>query len=229
MRIDAVFVEFDGVVADTWHARRHAVDRALVEYGVSLTDTEYWELCAGWPTLGAVRAVADHKGLSLDDSALDLLALRIDRVYSSQIAKGVLLADGARSSLERFAGRSRLAVVSRLRRADVESLLTLARLDHVFAFVIGDEDAFPGKPHAAPYAAALRRLDRFRGRASGTVVALEHGLAGIRAARSAGIRCVAVGTQPAHVAVEADAFVPSIAGLDIETIGALLSTPEPLP
>lgn len=226
MRIDAVLVEFDGVVADTFSARRMAVDRALLDLGLSLTDDEYWDCCAGWPTSQAVRAVARTRRLGLDATALDLLALRMDRAYSSLVGKGVVLVEGARSALERLAGRARIAAVSRLRRSDVESLVSLAKLDHVFSFVIGEDDAYPPKPDPAPYQAALRRLDRFRGGPAGTVVALENGVTGIRSARAAGLPCVAVGKQPAHVAIEAEAYVQSITGMDITTLTALLAAPE---
>jgi len=220
--IDAILVEFDGVVADTFHARRSAIDRTLRDHEVSLSDAEYWEYCAGWPTSEAIRAVARKFQLALDETALDLLALRVDREYSAQVGKGVVLVEGARSSLERLAGRARVAAVTRLRRTDIEALVSLARLDHVFAFVIGEEDAFPPKPDPAPYQAALRRLDRFRGGRQARIVALENGVAGIRSARAAGLPCVAVGEQPAHVAIEAEAYVHSIAGMDLAALGALL-------
>jgi beta-phosphoglucomutase-like phosphatase (HAD superfamily) len=223
VHIDAVLLEFDGIVADTFGARRTAVERALVEHGVTLADEEYWELCAGWPTSEAVRAVARQWKLQLDDTALDLLAFRVDRVYSAEVGKGVLLAEGARAALERLAGGARLAVVSRLRRTDIEALVALARLEHLFSFVIGEEDAYPPKPDRAPYLAGLRRLERLRGRSEGIVVALENGVAGIRSARGAGLPCIAVGPQPAHVAIEAEAFAQSIAGLDLDVLQALLA------
>lgn len=222
-RIEAVLVEFDGVVADTFSARRVAVDRALAEQGVILSDDEYWELCAGWPTSEAVRSIARARRLDLDETGLDLIALKLDQAYSAHVGKGVVLVDGARSALERLAGRARVAAVSRLRRADVQALISLARLDHVFSFVIGEEDAYPPKPDPAPYHAAMSRLERFRGDLPGAVVALENGVAGIRSARAAGITCIAVGPQPAHVAMEAEAYALSITGMDLATIAELLA------
>jgi beta-phosphoglucomutase-like phosphatase (HAD superfamily) len=56
-------------------------------------------------------------------------------------------------------------------------------------------------------------------------VALEDGPTGIRAAKTAGLRCAAVGPLPVHLAVDADALIPSlttltIASLDAVTLGA---------
>lgn len=225
MRVDAVLLEFEGVVADTFRARREALDTALATEGVVLADEEYWDLCAGWPNAAAVRAVAQERQLALDETALDLLALAADRAYTAHVGKGVILIDGARPALERLAGRARVAIVSRLRRSDLDVLISLAKLDHVFTFVIGAEDASPGKPGARPYQMAINRLGKVRRSPVGAlpIVALEDGIAGIRSARGAGLPCVAVGPVPAHVALEADAWLESITGLDLGTINALLS------
>jgi beta-phosphoglucomutase-like phosphatase (HAD superfamily) len=225
MRVSAVLMEFEGVIADTFHARRDALAEALAREGVVVSADEYWDLCAGWPNSAAVRAVAQHRRLDLDETALDLLALNADRAYTAHVGKGVVLVDGARQALERLASRARLAIVSRLRRSDLDVLISLARLDHVFSFVIGAEDSSRGKPDPRPYLMAIERLGRLRRDSTGTrpVVALEDGIAGIRSAQAAGLPCVAVGRLPPHVAIEADAWVESITGLDMEAIDALVS------
>jgi beta-phosphoglucomutase-like phosphatase (HAD superfamily) len=55
------------------------------------------------------------------------------------------------------------------------------------------------------------------------VVAIEDGLAGINAARAAGIATVVVGDVPAHVAIEADGYIPSIAGLTPDSLLSLVA------
>ena len=57
----------------------------------------------------------------------------------------------------------------------------------------------------------------------GVVVALEDSLDGIRGARGAGLRCVAIGDLPAHVAMEADALIPAITGIDAHTVERLVA------
>lgn len=225
MRVEAVFMEFEGVIADTFHARREALAEALAREGVVVSPDEYWDLCAGWPNSAAVRALAQHRQLDLDETALDLLALNADRAYTAHVGKGVVLIEGARQALERLSTRARLAVVSRLRRSDLDVLISLARLDHVFSFVIGAEDSSRGKPDPRPYLMAIERLGRLRRYTAGArpLVALEDGIAGIRSAHGAGLPCIAVGRLPPHVAIEADAWVESLTGLDMEAIDALVS------
>lgn len=226
MNINAVLLEFEGVVADTAYVRREAITTALADAGVSLSEAEYYSLCAGWPTSNAVRSVAAEQQLALDDIVLDLISYAADRAYSAHVGKGVVLVDGARAALERLASRARVGIVSRLRRSDLEVLISLGKLEHVFAFVIGAEDVAPGKPEPFPYQRALDRLARLTpGDATRRrVVALEDGVAGIRAAHRAGIECVVVGDVPPHVAMEADAWIESITGLDPDTLDSLLSS-----
>ncbi len=226
MRVDALLIELDGIVVETFAARREAMAAALGIHGVTLTDDEYWEWCAGWPTATAIAAVARERHLTVDATDLELATLRADRHFAHSLTRGAMLADGARSALERLAARHRLAVVSRLRRPDIEAILEMARLDHAFAFVLGAEDAPAPKPDPSSYHAAARRLGRYRGGATGTVVALENGAAGIRGALAAGFPCIAVGPQPAHIALEARGWVPHLAQLDTTSLQSLLDPPK---
>ncbi|MBK8248140.1 MAG: HAD family phosphatase [Gemmatimonadetes bacterium] len=226
MRPEAILVELDGIVIDTFAPRRQALNEALRGHQVELTDAEYWDWCAGWPSARAIEAIARERHLPLDATDLELARLRADRALAASLGKGTMLADGARSALERLASRHRLAGVTRLRRADVAPILELARLEHAFSFVIGAEDATADKPDPAPYHLAVRRLGQYRSGSSGTVVALENGAAGIRSAQAAGLACIAVGPHPAHVALEASAYVPSLAMLDSASLAALLTPPR---
>jgi beta-phosphoglucomutase-like phosphatase (HAD superfamily) len=64
-------------------------------------------------------------------------------------------------------------------------------------------------------------LKRQRPVARGAVLALEDGALGIRAARAANVRCIAVGPISAHIAMEADAYVPSLQGQSLASLDEL--------
>ncbi|MEO7965815.1 MAG: HAD family phosphatase [Gemmatimonadaceae bacterium] len=224
MVLDAILLEFEGVLADTTAPRRDAITSVLEDEGIFLSESEYRGACAGRSTADAVRAVIALRRLAFDETATDLLALRIERAFSAHLSKGVVLVDGAREVVERLAARTRLGIVSRASRRDIEFIISLARLDHAFMCIIGAEDAYPPKPSPAPYLAALRRLERKRSAPEHrVVVALEDAQDGIRAAAAAGLRCVAIGELPAHVAMEAEALLPAVTGLDAEMLERLVA------
>jgi beta-phosphoglucomutase-like phosphatase (HAD superfamily) len=222
--LDTVLFEFEGVLADTTDARRDALIAALHADGLLLSAVEYREHCAGLGLEDAARSALSLRGIRGDETAVALTTARAERAFRAYVGKGVTLAEGAREALERLHVVARLGIVSRTGRDEIALLLALARLEHLFTCVVAAEDAFPPKPAPTPHRTALARLTRQRPVAvRGVVVALEDSLPGIRAARSAGIRCVAVGDLPAHVVMEADGWITSLRGLTPDALDAIVS------
>jgi HAD superfamily hydrolase (TIGR01509 family) len=221
--VSAVLLEFEGVIAETRDARRRALLDSIMEDGIALTDAEYLEHCAGVPPRSAVRAAFTLRGAG-DETTVELAALRAERRFASVMETGLSLAAGARDFVTALHGHVRLGIVSRAARGDIDPVLALAGLDHAFEFVIADDDAYMPKPSPAPYLGALDRLSRRRAVTGETVVALEDGPAGIRSAKGAGLRCAAIGALPVHLAVDADALLPTLAGQTAASIDALTSS-----
>jgi beta-phosphoglucomutase len=219
--IDAVLFEFDGVIADTRPARRRALIDTIESDGVSLSPEEYDEHCAGLPVRAAIRVAFGLRGIPIDDTAIELAGMRADRRFATLVETGISLAEGAAAAVESLHGSTRLGIVSRAARADIDHVLALAQLDHAFEFIIADDDAFAPKPSPAPYLGALDRLARRRPVGPRNVVALEDGPAGIRAAKTARLRCAVVGPLPMHLAMDADALIPSLAGLTLRSLDSV--------
>jgi HAD superfamily hydrolase (TIGR01509 family) len=221
--LDTVILELEGVIADTSEARRDAVFASLRADGIQLSLSEYREHCAGLAFEDAIRAAIRHSGRPIDETAIALAALRCERAYRAYIGKGLTLVEGARETLERLHDTARLALVTRSPRNDAMFVLSLARVEHLFTCVVAAEDA-PAKPSPEPYRLAMNRLQRARARvARGTAVAIEDGLPGVQSARAAGLPAVVVGDVPAHVALEADGYVSSIAGLTADSLLSLVA------
>ena len=220
----ALLVEFEGVVVHTHAARRDALARALRDDGVVLGDAQYDACCAGRDVASAVRAAARLAARPLDETALDLAALRAERHFAEAIGKGVTLAPGARDFLEDAAGRARLGVVTRASRREVEFVLALASLDALFECVIAAGDA-ESKPSPAPYERAIARLSRRRPLRPADALALEDSPLGARAARAAGVPCVVVGAEldTASALAVADAAVASLEGETLASLAALVA------
>ncbi|HEX9564120.1 MAG TPA: HAD family phosphatase [Gemmatimonadaceae bacterium] len=221
--LDTVLFELEGVIADTGEARRDAIIASLRADGVIVPEAAYRDHCAGLSFEDAVRAAGRALDGPVDETAIAIAAHRAERAYRAYIGKGLTLVEGARETLERLHGSARLGLVTRAPRDDALFVLSLARMDHLFTCVVAAEDA-PPKPSPEPYRLALSRLQRARARVvRGTAVALEDGRPGIQSARAAGIPTVIVGDLPAHVALEADAWLPSLAGATAESLLSLVA------
>ena len=220
MEVPVLLVEFEGVIADTAAMRREALAESLAVEGITVTDALAL-VGAGYSTEEAVRRIRTAAGANEDETAVELGRLRAERAFATRAGKGMTITPDARATLERLATCSRLALVTRASRREVEFVLDLAGLAEIFRPVIALEDASPSKPAGAPYAAALARIGQLFPGQHLRALAVEDHLVGVRAARAAGIACVAVGALPAHEALEADAWVESIADLTPERVRAL--------
>jgi HAD superfamily hydrolase (TIGR01509 family) len=223
MNFDTVLLEFEGVLASTYDGRRDALTRSLAEDGIVLTSATYAECCAGFPVREGVLAAAAAARQELDETAIDLAVLRAERHFAERVGTGVSLAPGARALLDDLAGRVRLGIVTRARRREVEFALTLAGIEALFECVIAAEDVRTPKPSPEAYQHAFERLARRRPALPAATLALEDGPPGIIAARTFRLRCVAVGTMPAFHAVQADAYLPSLAGQTLASLESLVA------
>jgi beta-phosphoglucomutase-like phosphatase (HAD superfamily) len=221
LMIDAVLLEFDGVIADTQVARRRALLETLAEDGVQLSAVEFDERCAAMPVRASVRAAFALRGRAPDETWVELISVRTERLFSELMGTGVSLVEGVAALIASAHSLARLGIVSYASRSDIDAVLALARLEHAFELIIAGDDAYQPKPSSASYIGALERLSRRRAVVPNHVVALEPGAVGIRAAKTAGIRCAAVGPLPIHLAVDADALIPSLVGQTIASIDAL--------
>jgi HAD superfamily hydrolase (TIGR01509 family) len=189
--VDAVLIEIEGVLFDTRELRRAALGNTQAD------DTN-------------------------DPVLADLAALRAERAFSDALAsRGASLAEGARDFVREASAVARVVAVTRAKRADASTLLRLAGLEEFFSIVIAAEDFIDAKPSPQGMRLALERLARQRPVNPASVIALEDSAAGIRAARDAGVRCIAVGDVPAHVAIEADAYIESLTGHTMRSLDQL--------
>ena len=221
----AVLFELEGVLADTRIYRQRALQETLVQDGVRLADREY-ESYADLPVRGAVAAAFRAASIDADEVAIDLGTLRAERRFAEYLAHGFSMMEGARELVAHLAGRVRLGVVTRATRQEAATMLSLAGLEFAFECVVGSDSSSAPKPAAAQYERALATMSRLRPLSAAAALALEDGPAGIRAARAAGLRCLAVGALPAHRAMQAEGLLPTLRGQTLATLEGVVLRPE---
>ena len=221
----AVLFEIEGVLADTRAFRQRALQETFAHDGVRISDSDY-DACADLSVRDAVASAFRLAGVDADDTAVELGTLRAERRFLEYLSLGFGMVDGARELVAHLAGRTRLAVVTRANRREAEMILSLAGLEFAFECVITSDTVTASKPSPEPYSAAMRTMSRLRPVAAAQALALEDGTAGIRAARSAGLRCLAVGALPAHQAMQAEGLLPTLRGHTLASLEGIVLRPE---
>jgi len=208
--VDAVLLEWEGVLADTRLARRDALRAALAAEGIAHTLSDDDEQIRGLGVHAAACTILRHIG-SIDATLGDLLAARAARSFAEGLGGGLVLMPGAVAFMQGLQSRTRVAIVTRASRAETELVLRMAGLDDAVTTIVSADDIREEAPAAAAYRAAVAHLSRTRPVQDDRAVAVVDSAPSIRAARAAGVRVLAVGA-PAHEAIEADAAIDLLTG-----------------
>ena len=182
--IDAVVFDMDGVIVDSEHVWDEARERLARERGGRWHEGAQRDMM-GMSSLEWSRYMHDVIGLPEPPEEISREVVRLmEAVYRERLP----LIEGAREAVERLAARWPLGLASSSNRPLIDLVLELAGLDRCFRATVSSEEVARGKPAPDVYLEAARRLGVDPARCA----AVEDSESGIRSAKAAGMRVVAV-------------------------------------
>jgi len=218
MPITTVVFDFDGVIADTERLHLGAFQQVFGERGWTLDEAAYFDRYLGCDDRGLVTAFADDERLALAPDDVEALVRAKVKSFSRHLSSGDVLFPGARDAIERLASRFSLGIASGALHHEIVAILTAAGLGARFPVIVGADDVASTKPSPEPYLTAAARL----GVAPSTCVAIEDSQPGLQAARSAGMRTIAVTTTSSGAALSAaDRVVSTVADVSPDLVAEL--------
>jgi beta-phosphoglucomutase len=191
--IQAVLFDFDGVLVDSEPIRFKAGARALEEIGVSLTWDRFMRFWLGRTDAAGLR---DLLGDRFEADGQCVVARR-NALYEERLDEVPAFPDTVRL-MERVPDGTKLAVATGSRRMEVDRILTRLRLVSRLHAIVTAEDYARAKPAPDPFLTAARRLHL----PPASCLVIEDSLAGITAARAAGMPVVAVDRGRGAVGLE---------------------------
>lgn len=195
----AIIFDFNGVIVDDEPLHLELFRRVLNEEGLDFTEDEYREKYLGCDDRGCFALAlseAGRAGESRDERLILALVGRKSAYYQKAIRGRSLLFPGAAELVRRSAERYPLALVSGALRNEIEPALQTAGIREFFEAIVASEDVGACKPDPEGYLRALAELNR-TGRfdeplRAGECLVIEDSIAGVRAAKSAGMFCIAI-------------------------------------
>lgn len=204
--IEAVVFDLDGLLLDTEELWDEVRERYVRERG-GRYDERAQRAMMGMSSLEWSRYM--HDELGVPDSAEEIDAEVVRRMLE-RYRERLPLVPGAVEAVERLAARWPLGLASSSNRPLIDAALELSGLDRLFRSTVSSEEVARGKPAPDVYLEAARRL----GVGPELCAAVEDSHSGIRSAKAAGMRVVAIPNRsfpPGEEALaEADAVLASL-------------------
>lgn len=223
--LQAVFFDFDGVIADSEPLHLRAYQAVLSADGIELPRSDYYARYLGYDDVGLFLALANDRGIELSAGKIDEWVSAKSRMIEEMLSSGSVLFPGAAACVKMFAELVPVAVASGALEPEIELVLEHAGLRSCFAAIASASDGVRGKPAPDLYLLAIAKLqDRLsRPFDSRACIAIEDSHWGLEAARGAGLRSVAVThTYPAGELGKADLIVDTLSDITPATIEELL-------
>ena len=209
--VQSVIFDMDGVITNTMPDHYRAWKTVFGQAGIHVTYEDIYKR-EGQPGLSSVKEIfREHQKIIDQRTAAQVLKRK--EILFKKIVKTRFIT-GARTFLKRLHKKNiSLALVTGTSRHELYQILP-SSLRNLFSVVVTGNDVRHGKPHPEPYLRSLKDLKIDPSRA----VVIENAPFGIRSAKKAGIRCLALSTSlPKLYLNEADMVFSSIKELQNKT------------
>jgi beta-phosphoglucomutase-like phosphatase (HAD superfamily) len=213
----ATIFDYNGVLVDDEEVHLAAFRDVLGPLGIELSEKDYWERYLGFDDAGAFRAVLADNGRAASEAEVAGL-IEAKRPCYLERARGSLRGfAGAAELVRRRARTGPVVVVSGALRDEIALGLSVLGVADAVSTIVSAEDTQRSKPDPEGYFLGIAALERLSGRdAAVRAVVIEDSLAGIEAAKSAGLTCVGVGHSyplEALTRAGADLVVPDLSAI----------------
>ena len=224
--MQAVIFDFDGVIADSEPLHFEGLRRTLEEIQIDLTEADYYANYLGFDDRGCILEALRVNQRPASSTLTESLMAKKATAYLASIKDHLVIFPGVKEFVEEAAATCPIAIASGALRAEIELVLEHIGLRKAFSHITSAEDVRHGKPHPEPFLHALAGLNRHR---TGAVLSptsclvIEDSRPGIRAAKSAGMKVLAVAnTHTVQDLHEADAISHSLQDTRLTDVRARL-------
>ncbi len=210
----AMIFDFDGVIADTEPLHFQSLRRTLADIEIILTETDYYTDYLGFDDRGCILEALRINRRPIFSSLVEELMAKKAAAYLTSIKDHLVIFPGVREFVEDAAATCPIAIASGALRPEIELVLDQIGIRKAFCHITSAEDVTSGKPNPEPFLQALAGLNRRHPAAPippDACLAIEDSRPGILAARSAGMKVLAIAnTHTVQDLHEADAISYSL-------------------
>lgn len=217
--IRAVIFDFNGILVDDEDLHFQLFREVLASEGIDLPESVYHAKYLGFDDRGCFEAALTDAGHATDTATIEMLIAQKASRYTTRAQNELVIFPGAIESLSALAARWPVAICSGALRQEIAFALRLMDRSTHIAAIVAAEDTERCKPDPEGYLLALDALRSTVGEdlEAGHCLVVEDSLAGIEAAKTAGMWVVAVSntyTEDELRAAGADAVISSLSSLN---------------
>ena len=216
----AVIWDMDGVIADTAPYHLKAWQEVLHKRGVNFTEEDFRH-CFGQRNDTIIR---NALGKEVAQEEINAIAREKEAGFRQKVKQNIKPLPGAIKLIKSLGERGfKLALASSAPIENIQLVIIGLGISDYFHAIITGRDVTEGKPSPQSFLLAAQKL----GIEPKNCIVVEDAVAGVSAAKKAGMRCLAItNTHPRTSLIEADLIVDTLEKVSINDLERLLSPIE---
>jgi beta-phosphoglucomutase family hydrolase len=215
-RLEAVLWDMDGVIADTADFHYNAWQEVLGEMGVPfISKAEFMKLFGQRHDTIIKFALGDK----LTPEEISKISGKKQAIYRRDVAKNIIPLPGAIALIKSLNEHGiKTAIASSAVPANIDVIVQGLGIEKYFQAIVWGTEVAEGKPSPLIFQLAAKKLDV----KPANCVVIEDAIAGVTAAKRAGMKCLAVtNSHPIESLKNADLIVDTLEKVDIDVLKGL--------
>ena len=216
----AIIWDMDGVIANTAPYHFKAWQQVFQKRGVKFTEEDFKH------NFGQRNdtIIKDIQGQGTSQSEIDAISQEKENGFRNMVRQRIKPLPGAINLIKRLAKRGfKMALASSAPIENIQLLISGLGINNYFQAIISGKEVTEGKPSPQGFLLAAQRL----GVKPENCIVVEDAVAGVAAAKRAGMCCLAVtNTHPKESLLEADLIVNTLETISVNDLEGLFNTPR---
>ena len=222
--LKAIIFDFDGIIADTEPTHLEAFKRVLDDIGITLTGEAYYEKYLAYDDKRLFSEILKYNEKKSEDDLIKSLIVKKNLLITDLFSDYVELFPGFLNYLDMIKDKYMIAIASGALKSEILLVLKKYNIENEIDSITAADDVVNCKPDPEVFHRSLNSLNETNKSKimAEECLVIEDSVYGIRAAKAAGMKCLAIThTYEKGLLNEADIVVGKYEELDMNKVEAL--------
>mgnify|MGYP001461662619 FL=1 len=185
-----IIFDFDGVILDSENSHFIAFNEGLKNLNINISEDEYYSKYISLDDRGVITNVVNDKNISVTNEEINMIIKNKNDYFESRLIDNSKLFPGVEELIIQLSKNFVLSIGSGANRSEIIKTLKNNNIYDYFEIIVSADEVNNPKPNPETYNRVLDNINiDFN---INEIIVIEDSPGGIEAAKSAGLKCIAI-------------------------------------
>ena len=185
-----IIFDFDGVILDSENSHLIAFNEGLKKLNINISEDEYYSKYISLDDRGVITNVVNDKNISVTNEEIDMIIKNKNDYFESRLIDNSKLFPGVEELIIQLSKNFVLSIGSGANRSEIIKTLKNNNIYDYFEIIVSANEVNNPKPNPETYNRVLDNINTDFN--INEIIVIEDSPGGIEAAKSAGLKCIAI-------------------------------------